>query len=487
MKKYILRLAMFLILSCAVLMLGSCSGAEEECRHNWGEWTVQKEPNCNEGGYSTRTCSLCGADDRMVINATGHTYSEEWADDETGRFHYHPSICQHSDLKKDWGAHVYVGGECSICFKQRVSQGLAYKGVYDTLNCLVSGVGTCLDSGIIVGSTYNEYYNIVGIAEGAFRGCTDLVSVVMKTNITEIGSRAFEGARSLQWVSFTSELRELGSAVFSGCTSLERVYFDGTQAEWDSIRKAADWADGAEFEVVFDSPAGEVIINTACEHSFSEWKTVVEGACAVGGRDERVCTLCSAYEVRYPHTFTDVWSYDGQHHWRTSTCIHADIVADYGEHSFVDNICTVCSVTRVSQGLDYRGILGTQTYLVEGIGDCLDARVVVGRTYNGYAIVGLDDAAFAHCKGLAAVYLQENILLIGDGAFSGSTELEVVQLRASTQHIGSAVFSGCTALRKIEFIGTRAEWEAIEKADDWAEGLHDCYVLFLDGNYLYIE
>lgn len=482
MKKIIFKILLSALLLMGLLCLGSCSSDEGDCQHVWGEWTVQKEPNCYEGGYSTRICTLCQMEDRRVMNAKGHSFSEEWSN-LNGQYHYHAATCEHTDQRSGLEQHDFAENNiCTVCGVQWVSQNLFYRQISESGGWYVSGIGRCGDVEIVIGRTIDGNA-ITGVANYAFRNC-EIDSVTMQENILAIGDGAFSGS-SVQWVRFTKAVTYIGESVFDGCEDIVAVYFEGTEEDWNSIRKSAAWRDGApEFDVIYQSGESEIIINTDCEHLFGEWTVAKEGPCYEGGYYERICSLCSSFEVSESHEFSESWSYNSTHHWHEATCNHTSMVSGYSTHTFnSDNVCTVCEISRVSQGLSYKGVLGTSNYLVSGIGTCLDQNVVVGKNYNSvdYFIVGVADGGFADCDGLISVFLRENILTIGDGAFANSKDLTKVQFTSSLEYLGSAAFSGCTSLERVEFIGTLAEWEALDKADDWADGARGFMVVCLDG------
>lgn len=56
-----------------------------------------------------------------------------------------------------------------------------------------------------------------------------------------------------------------------------------------------------------------------------------------------VLTACTdAHE----HTFSSEWTYDGTYHWHAATCEHKDEVRDRTEHTFSDDVCSVCGYKR---------------------------------------------------------------------------------------------------------------------------------------------
>ena len=45
-------------------------------KHVFGEWTVTKAATCTEAGISTRTCTVCGAEETLTVPALGHKFGE---------------------------------------------------------------------------------------------------------------------------------------------------------------------------------------------------------------------------------------------------------------------------------------------------------------------------------------------------------------------------------------------------------------------------
>ncbi len=72
------------------------------------------------------------------------------------------------------------------------------------------------------------------IADGAFRDCEYLTSIVIPEGITELGYSTFNGCKSLTEVRLPSTLTEIGKSLFWGCTSLENVVIPSGITELDS-------------------------------------------------------------------------------------------------------------------------------------------------------------------------------------------------------------------------------------------------------------
>ena len=83
------------------------------------------------------------------------------------------------------------------------------------------GIGECEETNIIIPSVVNGKL-VTKIADGAFMGHSDILSVKISKNITSIGANAF-----------------------NGCASLDTIYFDGSDYEWTLIEKGENWNQNA--------------------------------------------------------------------------------------------------------------------------------------------------------------------------------------------------------------------------------------------------
>lgn len=438
MKRIFSVIGIILVAVTVLIFATSCDG-DDTCAHEWGEWVVIDQPTCTKGGYSTRTCGLCGESSRTVLYPSDHTYAEEWSYD--GQYHWRAATCQHADQKTDYSVHEFDGQTCIVCTAVKASQGLQYRGDSESGTYIVIGLGTTLESDIVVARYYNGY-DIVAVGERAFANAKGINSIWLQPYIKTVGDRAFENSTSITEVTLCYGTEYLGSYLFSGCTSLEKIVFRGTMEQFNEIEKAEDW-DGGNAGFLVECFDGTI----------------------------------------YPpeHTYSDEWSFNGTHHWRAATCEHADLVTDYAPHEYDGSACTSCGAIKASQGLAYKGNLVDKSYTLVGLGTTLETDIVVARFYNGYEITGVEAEAFANTPGLRSVWLQGYIRWVGDRAFAGSADLVTVTLTYGTERLGTALFDGCTSLEEVIFRGTVAEFEAIEKADGWDSGASGYVIRCYDG------
>ncbi len=114
-------------------------------------------------------------------------------------------------------------------YQGNTSDKLEYIANEDGITYSVSGIGGCTDANIVVPSVVGDKL-VTGIADGAFKDCTDIKSITLSENIVSIGADAFRG-----------------------CTSLNSLYFNGVKSQWEAVRKGENWNSGtADMKIVWE-------------------------------------------------------------------------------------------------------------------------------------------------------------------------------------------------------------------------------------------
>ena len=93
----------------------------------------------------------------------------------------------------------------------------------------------------------------------SFAGLNTLQSVVMHERIESIPNAAFFGCGGLAEITLSNSIKSIGSQAFEYCSSLKTIYFEGTEAEWNSIKKFSYWdSDTGAYVIEFrDAEASE--------------------------------------------------------------------------------------------------------------------------------------------------------------------------------------------------------------------------------------
>ena len=111
----------------------------------------------------------------------------------------------------------------------------------------------------LVSVTFAEGSELTSIGGYAFSGCSNLTSIEIPAGVTSIGDGAFYECSNLENVTFAegSKLTSIENNAFNGCSSLETIYYNGTAEQWNAIVKGWYWDyDCGNYDVVFLGDAG---------------------------------------------------------------------------------------------------------------------------------------------------------------------------------------------------------------------------------------
>ena len=220
MKKRTLIIILLAVLVFSCLALTACH------EHEFGEWTVKTSATCTEAGQEQRTCE-CGEVETRDIPATGHTFSG-WTVKTSAtctELGQEVRVCACGKKERrdiSIAEHTYVNNVCSVCGDVYYSKGLGYTLSDDETYYIVSGIGTCTDTDVVIPSTYNDL-PVTSIGEDAFSYCTSLTNITIPNSVTSIGYAAFMYCESLTSITIPSSVSSIGSAAFMYCYSLTSI------------------------------------------------------------------------------------------------------------------------------------------------------------------------------------------------------------------------------------------------------------------------
>ena len=93
----------------------------------------------------------------------------------------------------------------------------------------------------------------------------------------------------------------------------------------------------------------------------------------------------------------------------------------------------------------------------------------------------IGDRAFYDCSGLTSVTIGDGITSIKSNTFSGLTNLTSITIGKNVKTIEINSFQNCRNLKNIQFAGTTAEWDAINKNAYWNIDIPAAEVICSDG------
>ncbi len=209
----LLLLTLFLFVSCDEK---NSDDEKKSCKPTWGEWSTVLEPTCGAEGEQKRVCSKC----------------EE----------------EESNSLPVGGVHTVSGTSCTVC-GESATEGLLFTVTNEGEAYRLNGFGgetTVTD--VIIPATHNGK-PVTGIASGAFKNCSSIVTVTIPDSVTSIGSDAFYRCTKLEKISMPASLKSVGFDAFSLCEKLSAVYIDDLTAWCEVDLDSSPFENGADLYI----------------------------------------------------------------------------------------------------------------------------------------------------------------------------------------------------------------------------------------------
>ena len=223
---------------------------ENDSEGSEGEHTHTPSDPVNEG-FTPSTCQSAGGYTSVV-------YCSECNE-----------ILESKTVELPLGEHDYVNKVCTVCgdsIALPASEGLEFTISADRMGYLVSGIGSCTDTDIVVPDTYKNL-PVVGVYEYAFRenttiksiylpdgatvietcafwDCTSLESIILPNSITKIESGAFANCTSLKSFKIPEKITWIEDGTFLGCTSLTTLHIPAAVSINEAIELVKKYDDG---------------------------------------------------------------------------------------------------------------------------------------------------------------------------------------------------------------------------------------------------
>ncbi len=323
---------------------------DDECTHV-EEIIPAVAPSCTETGLTEgKKCSACGEIlvNQETVSATGHKFENS----------YICTVCNNEIYKESNGLEYTISGD----------------GTY----YIVSKIGTCTDTDIVIPYTY-ESLPVKEIGSSAFYNCTSLTSVVIPNSVTKIGIFAFAYCDSLTSVVIGNSVTTIRSYAFEGCTSLDMVNYLGTIEEWCNI--SFGFSSNPLFYASKLHLNGELVTELVIPNTVTEIK-----AYAFQG-----CTSLTSIEI--PNSVTTIGDYAFNYCTSLTSIVIPNSVTTIGGRAF-DNCTSLTSV-------------------------------VIGNS-----VTSIGSSAFEDCDSLTSVEIPNSVTFIGIYAFSSCTALTEIKFNA---------------------------------------------------------
>ncbi|MBE7077758.1 MAG: hypothetical protein E7377_03525 [Clostridiales bacterium] len=388
--------------------------------HDWK--VVTTVPTCQEQGYDTKTCNLCGK--VVVENYTDiidHPWGTEYNHDDT--YHWREcNTCDQIDGKKEHTFDKF--GECSVCKTwAAATEGVVYDISSDRTYARVTGYeGT--DTIVRIADSYYGL-PVKMICDNAFSMNQKCTSIIIPDSITTIGYSAFEACVSLKNVIIGNGVTSIESSAFDNCPSLQFNQYDNAYYLGNGDNPYLCLIKAKTTNIT------SCIINVKTRHIVGNAFYNCSNLTAVHIQD--IATWCN---ITFGNADANPLSYAKNLFWGNrllTQLIIPETVTEIKEYAFLDcdsliSVVIPDSVTSIaSSAFRYCSSL---------------ASVVIG---DGVTSIGY--SAFAGCSSLTSVVIGGNVMSIGEWAFSDCSSLEEVEIPDIVTSIGNSAFYSCSSLK----------------------------------------
>ena len=180
-------------------------------------------PTCTDKGYTTHTCACGHSYIANEINALGHDYESVVTMPTETTNGYTTYTCSCGDS--------YIGDYTNPLSP---SSGLKYELTDYENGYIVTGIGNCTDTNLVIPSTH-EGLPVVSIGDEAFYYCSNLKNITIPNSIVRISDHAFWGCSSLTSITIPDNVTSIDDYAFDDCSRLTDVYYTGSEDDWAKI------------------------------------------------------------------------------------------------------------------------------------------------------------------------------------------------------------------------------------------------------------
>ena len=301
---------------------------------------------------------------------------------------------------------------------------------------------------VIIPDVLSDGLPVTAVGDEAFKKCINLTSIIVGQNVTSIGGSVFSGCEKLTSITIPDSVTSIGRDAFSYCTSLTSITIP------NSVKSIGDYAfqDCTSLASVTIGNGVKSIGNSAFRDCTSLASvTIPDSVTSIGGSAFRDCT--SLASVTIPDSVTSIGGSAFQDCTSLTSITIPDSITSIGNYAFrsctsLTSITIPDSVTSIGNYAFYRCTSLTSITIPN-------------------SVKSIGDSAFRSCTSLTSITIPNSVKSIGNSAFRDCTSLASVTIGNGVTSIGEDAFSYCTSLTKINYHGTKAQWNAISKASDW--------------------
>lgn len=285
--------------------------------------------------------------------------------------------------------------------------------------------------------------SVISIGEDAFIGCTGLKSITISNSVTNIDSEAFAHCSSLTSITIPNNVTNIGRSAFNRCSSLTSIIIPNSVT---SIGSDAFYGCGSLTSVMIPNS-----VTSIGNHAFYNCNGLT-----IYCESESLPRGWSGNWV--PHLYPVIWNCKNNDKDEQG---YLPVMIDGIHYSLRDDIAVV---------------IGQPSNLTT-----VNIPAVIIYKNITYTVRYIEAQAFAYCSSLTSIEIPSSVRSIEQFAFAYCSSLTSITIPNSVTSIGDRAFYNCSSLTSITFKGTKAQWNAIEKDDNWNDIIGTYTVICTDG------
>ncbi len=311
---------------------------------------------------------------------------------------------------------------------------------------------------------------VVSIGKGAFSGCKNLKRIDLPDAVVSIGEDAFYGCRKLEHLSIPDNVTYIGSGAFWNCESLPELNLPNglTQINDHTFYSM----EKLESITIPDSVA------SIGEGAFSSCTSLTnvqfgKGLTSIGEEAFRRCSALTELTIPDSVTFMGKSAFEKCDNLKKMTIPYAGSVKDGTSDPLRENDYFFAYLFGGDvPGYSYKYVPKSLEEVIITGGKWIPANCFA-HCYNIKRITLPDSlkvlcaSAFDSCIGLTNIVIPEGTQKIRSFSFYRCASLQKITIPSSVTYIGSVAFESCINLSSIYYGGSKEQWKAIDKRDDW--------------------
>jgi len=393
--------------------------------HSFGEWIVEIEPTCSEGGLYSRSCR-CGARQEKAIATKDHIL-DKWKTIQE-------STCSVKGIKES---------VCQVC-GYSVQEELKLKE-HDFGKWIILENVSCIEE---------------GLQERECKNCGEIEEKIIK--ITDHTFGAWETVIESTCTSYG--LRQ--SKCKCGETKEEKIpMLDHNYTSTITLKLPTCTEEGIKESTCSMCKATITeSIPQRQQHDYGNYETVVKETCGADGIKRRSCE-CGAYEEK-PIPKTNKHSFGS---WKIIK------EAEYNIDGSREKSCSVCGLieTEIIPALEYNPVdWSISNGTLNGVSDTVSGSITIPNE-----VKTISKGAFDQNRNISSVTMT-GVRNINTKAFNACRNLSSVDISSSVTNIGEWAFDNCPALKSIYYEGTVEEWKVLMEKIEWHLGILTSYKVY---------